>query len=821
MSLDINQPQNYWNWALSTWTYNGYSNVVNFDIVAPSYTFDRNKMRPTSFYYKKRKWYFDVLPEDIAINYKNRDVSDHIVIKEWACWSEVTTHYVYLVNRSTWRSKIITRNWDCDDVNNYHDLCWWDWLDPKECYDCICPCWFDKFFITDFVRWTPRTLSSFWIVYWSLTWVQENTNNWTVWKFYDLWVVEFPNVQIWDWIYVWESPLDEWDAVCWQARQVVSIEYATNAVPYDVLVLNAPRVWLWSTNMNIDNALNKVNQARTELQVAINSWDINAITEAQTMLDAQLQIYELEKSLWPVTNEQKWINAWYSVYPERWEVVSYMTCLWLTTIHSLHRYRDANTWEVIEDFVSDRTTACSWFNSDICVYSVTEFNWRINMLGSSGYNIFWWYSYDKLSFSVDNQNYVWSDKVSQAVFRNFLVSFSDRGMSVIVYDANWNSFAYPLDSSIGIFSPHAYQVFQNSLYIVWTDKRLYSCDISSWWAWAWYMLSLTDQSQAIRWELELMQHWDDINLYNDGNKLMIFLNNKTNREDSKNTKTKILIYHRDYNRRVSHHICNFVVNGKSWDYYIWDSLYLPLYNFPYNKDYDTNRTPNTTWDPNPWKFFTAYIEAYIWENEDWSNWKLSTFALKAPVRAKITLWKWLYTDWSTKFILDYWSHWRQEQYQIDKVEHIERIESNNIAAMWWEVLPPECVLKSMSECSNVVRECSKSNKKEWWTYFSRNCKEEEDFFNDNCICVDDKWFALSDIYNVVVKLDHIKKSELFKIRIVSEWWDLMTFWWMIVWLQVNDISVHDVDNEDLLNNGDSCCVSWVYINNNDPCWCLS
>jgi len=92
-------------------------------------------------------------------------------------------------------------------------------------------------------------------------------------------------------------------------------------------------------------------------------------------------------------------------------------------------------------------------------------------------------------------------------------------------------------------------------------------------------------------------------------------------------------------------------------------------------------------------------------------------------------------------------------------------------------------------------------------------------FNDNCVCVDDKAFALSDIYNVFIKLDHLKSSELFKIRLTSNWWDRMTFWWMMVSMIVNDPSVHYQDWEDLLNDWTECCAEWRFIDINAWCWC--
>lgn len=804
--INTNQEQ-YWNWILSSWTYNWYSEVVNFDIVAPTYTHNRGKLRPTSFYYKKRKWYIDQMP---YISNSEWDVSDVIRLNEWNCNEEECREYIMLRNKNSWKLKVITRSCWCWSSK---DLCWNSWIeDNEDCEDCLCSCWYDKFFVTDFVKWTPRALNDVSFVYQLNTWIQENTNNWTVWIFYDTVNKYFPYTVVWDWIYVSWSPNNEWSAVCWQARQVVSIDYSNIDRDYDILTLNAPREWLWISSIDsLNESLDRLNDARINLKNKILWWDADEIIKAKNKLDWLLSLYNLEKSIWSVVNNQVWIDATYSIFPEWWEVVSYATCDWIKTIHALHRDRDSITWEPDENFIAYTTVACSWFNSDTCIYWINEFNSRINMLWSSWYNIYWWLSYNKFMFSSDNTNYVWTDKVSQAVFRNFLVSFSEYSISVVVYDSAWNAFSYNLDNSIWLFSKRSYTVFQNSLYIIWNDKRLYSCDIISQWQWAWYQLNLTDQSQQVRWELDLLNYWDDVYLYNEWNKMYIFINNKYNKTDTNNSKTKILIYNRDYNRWVTHNICNFIITWKSLWYYIGNSLYW----YFWIRDHDSRYSK----DKLQWDYFEAHIDAFIWENEDWSNWKMNTLSIKSPKWAKILLWKWIYTDWSTRFIVDYWTHWRQQQYQVDTVEHIDWIRNNNIIMSWWTVEPDDCALSLLAECSNIFRECSNSSNKENSITQWRYCYPEDEIFNDNCVCIDDKAFALSDIYNVFIKLDHLKSSELFKIRIISSWWDSMIFWWMMVSMISNDISVHDVDSEDVINSWEDCCSEWKYIDFNNKCNC--
>lgn len=811
---DISQQQQYWNWTLSAWTYNWYNNIVNFDIVAPTYTFNRSKKRPTSFFLKKRKWYQETLPTAYAQAYRDWEVTDIIELKDWACWDESSYLYLFIVNKNTRRVNVLIRRTWCENSTDWHDLCWFDWLDPTACYECFCSCWYDRFFVTDFVKWTPRTLSAFWIQYGSLTWVQENTNNWTVWTFYDLDIKYFDNINIWDYIYVSESPNQSWDAVCWQARQVVWIDYRTALRDYDILTLNAPWVWLWTDVSNTNNYLVQINTAKQDLYNAIQTGNAATILAAQTKLDWLISVYESDQKYWVSVYEQKWINAWYSIYPEWGQVVSFSTCEWIQTIHSPFRYRDAD-WNVVENFIAQRTTACSWFTNDVCTYSITEYNSRINMLGSSWFNIYWWLAYDKFYFSSDNLNSVWENKVSQVVFRNFLVQFWLNSMSVIVSDTTWNTFSYQIDSTRWIFSRNAFCVFQNSLYVVWWDKRLYSCDIVSSWQWLWYQLILNDQSQQVRWDLELMSEWDEVSIENDWVNLMIFINSKYNITDWRNIKTKILIYNRDYNRWMQHHICHFNIKRMSMWYYLWDSLYEREYTYQTNQFPISKDTDSFSWEV----LVTSYIDAYIGENEDGSNWQLSLYAKKTPKRAKIILWKWIYTDGSTKLVIDSSSFWWSYQYQADKFEHIKWIDDNNDYWLWWDVMPDECTLESLSECTNVVWECTKSLKEAIHLVDSVWCRFTEEIYNDNCICINDKTFALSDTYNIYFNLSHLKSWELFRFRIISEWWDMMNFGWMMVWFLVNDISTNDADNADLANWQWECCVEWKYIEKDIICPC--
>lgn len=730
-----------WNGMLSAWTVDGYSSVVNFDIVAPSYSWYWQKQRNTSFYYKKRKPYWS-LNDPIDRIYKGYDFSDVMRINESSCNEEDLTEYIMLTDRENSQMKILTQiDW------TIRDLCWGNGLNANDCAECFCDCGYDKFIRTDFVKWTRLRLDGSFA--W-LRWVQFNDANGTIGMFKDDDITNTQVISVGNWIYAYSRDILNTPGATgafWQARQIIKINNLTNGKTE--FVLNAP-------------------------------WD-----------DLDL-------------DTQEGTGVMYHIYPERGEVVMYATCQWLKVIHSLHSKRQLNG-AVVEDYVADITTAETSFMWDTCIYSVNDFNKKINLLGSNGYNMSGWDAWNKLYFSVNNLNYVGWDKLSQVVFRNFLVQFGKENISIIVNNAEWISFNYKLDASIGIFSRTSFVTHQNSLYILGSDKRLYSVDISSNGANG-YMLNLTDQSLQIKWDLELLNIWDEVNMSADGTHLYIFINNKTSRENSNNTKTRILKYYRDYNKRVRHDLCCGVIQRKKYNYYLGDSWYTQ------------SDMPGNAGMKDCWEFYIdAYIEAFIWENED-DQTEFTTLAYKKLRWMKVLLGKGIYTDGSTKFIIDYGSHWYKQQYQIDKVEHIDWINKNNLLSQWEITTPDDCALEVLAECTNVVRPCS-------WQPIANEEVVVEWMGNvpmkylDNCMCLDERAYEMSDVYNVMLKLDHLKKSELFRIKIMSTGWDEMVFGGLAIGLEAYDIATHDVDNADVINDWSDCCIEGTYIDENNPCLC--
>lgn len=788
----------YWNGILSTWVNNGYSSIVNFDIEAPTYSHYGSKLRETSYYYKKRPWYNDILPE--SLRSRSWEVTDMIEIPEWACDDTYWTRYLMIVNRSAWYMQVLAQPMN-DDCDIWYDKNWRnvtdEWLDP-ESNECFCWCQYDRFIVIDYVKWTPRLLSN-----WkqsSVYWNQANIANGTVGSFWsnDWWLSDW---NIGDWIYVYWTAWGDYDAICWMSRQIVTRSQANeHKISEPHYLLNAPWSYIWTIPLDQRIDLNtQLEQAEEQLSSAIASNNQAWITAAKNKIS---WLNDLLGGWLGKVIAKEWH---YSIYPDWWEVPMYQTCDWLKTIHTIYWKRTASG-SISQDVSFNITTSCGSFNDWVCTYSVNIFNNRINLLGSKWYNIYGGLGMDKMTFSVDNQNYVWADKQSQAVFRNFLVQFGRENMSVIVYNENGQSFNYKLDSSVGIWTPTSWITYQNSLYIIASDKRLYSCDIQSNGS-GWYQLMLTDQSQAILWELELLSKWDDVNMSADGTHIYIFINNKWHRLNTNNTKTRILKFYKDYSKWVTHDICANVINRHWKWYYFGDWLYRLWWTLQWDMRYKKD------WDG--W-FVNAHIEFFVWENEE-SQTSFTTLWRKQLEFIKILLGKGIYTNWNTKIVIDSYRNGFKQQYMVDKFEHITWIDLNNKLRQWENPEMPECILDSLAECSNVVRECN------WWQrpdeVVDRWCYYEPVAYLDNCICLDDETYELSDIYNVWLDTKHLKKSDLYRVRIISSWGDEMYFGGLIAWTEVFPYEDKDIDNEWLINDWEDCCVEWEYINLNNMCWC--
>ena len=62
-------------------------------------------------------------------------------------------------------------------------------------------------------------------------------------------------------------------------------------------------------------------------------------------------------------------------------------------------------------------------------------------------------------------------------------------------------------------------------------------------------------------------------------------------------------------------------------------------------------------------------------------------------------------------------------------------------------------------------------------------------------------------------------SELYRIRIMSNWDDTMDYGGMIISYTNEVFSYHSPDNDDVVNNWDDCCSWWKYIDQSVSCPC--
>jgi hypothetical protein len=261
-----------------------------------------------------------------------------------------------------------------------------------------------------------------------------------------------------------------------------------------------------------------------------------------------------------------------------------------------------------------------------------------------------------------------------------------------------------------------------------------------------------------------------------------------------------LKFSRDYGLWVEHNI-PLPITGKRLNYFIWRWL------FAYCWQKDAGSTLYVPWEIDEWAYFDAYIDAFIWEQEE--NWtELNQFTRKKANWLKVILWRWIYTNNNTNIVIDQYSWWYKAQYAVSNVESIEWIRNNN-AIIAWDVSsidPNVCVIDNLNDYSTITRQCEGSfDSIQDTVTLDCQCWPDPMKKDDYMICVDDKWYALSETYTVKIPLnDVLLESDMYRVRIFSNQWDRMTFWGMIMELEQQPIDQWDPDGWDILVN-DWCC----------------
>lgn len=564
----------------------------------------------------------------------------------------------------------------------------------------------------------------------STTWVQWNSQN--IWpRFYDEnQSLQAAWINTWDYILAYSSRNREWDGFCGQVRSVVGIG---------------------------------------------STWASESDSQYTDYVDVNVgrQWFGAEQEFWP------WVS--YKVFPERGRVFAYHTCDGIKVWHS-----------------DDEQTVMCDFGKNLkrkreCITSIREHNWTLTFMNETGSNFFWGSALDLFYVTSDNVNFIGSDIISTDSYRNFLLFFGNDSISTVVYEKTWQvGFSYKLREDIGIWSKTASVQFENSLYFMWSDKRIYATNISS--DWDNFQMQLEDISARIKWHLELLKEWDEVWLSSDGRRMYVFITWKWSPGDSNNTKTKILIRDRDYDVWLEHRVCCAKILHKKHGFYLWSSL------FDYCWYEDCSDAT-----------YSAQIEAFIADNDnqqtDGRSNPSDLFRRKKLNWAKVLLGKWQYTDDNTFFLVETYRNGYKLEKQYVWIEGNEWIDNWNKYFSWDVVPATSCMLDDLEECSYISRKCDWSSwtdelseiGEETWCW----CPPDPIDADDYCVCIDSRAYALQPFYNMFLDMRDNKRGDLHKITIHSQGLDTLYFWGMVVSYDSLEIDEKDWEWFDFLWT--QCC----------------
>lgn len=562
----------------------------------------------------------------------------------------------------------------------------------------------------------------------------------------------------------------------------------------DFPIWNIIQEWIWTQSVMEDwltHIFSDDNIVTTVDWWNIHAWDYVLFYSTSNSINPwQCGIYR------QITTVNKWyvvLDTWYdwitadNASSRKWEDIKYKvfrnvgkTVGWVW-----------NNWLNIYHWSDDVTEIC-WSRWG-CLLSVINHNWIINVLTDKWYNSFWWIGENIMYFVWTDTKFVWTDKISSISFGDFLVIAWKHNIVATVFSDKWEySYTYDITSAsfenLWIYSKYSMATFQNWLYIMCSDKRLYAAEIAG--SNSKYYLKLTSQSETIFNELDLLQEWDDVSLSSYQNKLYVFINGRCDTEDSYTNKTKIKIYNSDYKLWYTHIIPRWVINCCKYWIFLWNWLFQyvwdrDIYTLWTNQEEFIHKSPIRTEI-----IFDIVNSENHWITNSLGN-RVSLMSYKKLNWMKTLLWPWKYTD-ETYINIDSYVGW----YKFTK--KIEWFDSNwidNINKYYeWDyenIEVSECFSEMLSKCDNMSHTCdgSKANTdvreslrspichRDW---YEQDINYEPHRFDDYAICYDEKWYMLSPINHIYINPQMKYPAILNTIHIVSDNYDRINFGWAIV-----------------------------------------
>ena len=733
----------WWNWKL-VWGINEiYSDLINVDVTHVPYSWTH---RPTSFFLKTRlgyvvedDWYHrvqqDLLPELI--------VTDVKIIWEDSCTKQTWEVFIMAANPSYTKKYILT--WSVTD--------WcWQWLDDREkTYDASgkCDCW--KFFTTQFVKWPLKdnTLKPTWETWCETSaypWIQINSYEYwrTYWLFSHIevewWCYEFDNIDIWDYLYVYDSTNEEDSWFAWQVRMITWIENWR-------LLLDSP--WLWFKTPDTSN---------------LADWEA--------------------REVW-------WNNVKYKVYKYWWEDI-----WWVADnkvyVASYWEWQNLQAEAVYKQNSQSKTRVISVAEANDKVFILTD-NWYIHYSKSQ-----WVHN----KFFINEDMDAWWDKTSIYAYRDFILAFGRDHIAVWVPDEKnvyWTM--YNQSTTIWTWSRYSYAEYDWDLIFVSNDKRLLSLVISNT-VWR-YMLDIKDVWDMLNNKLDTMIDTDEVFVGSDDNNLRVFVNTRDNpyspdpeaysdrwvyakHNDWKNTMTHIYKFDKLFKVWSEDHIDWWCMQWvKEWIYY-WEYW---IYRRKLYSDWSWKKNSKNS-------SYKSLIRAYLIENENnkisvagnWASaWAPDLFRVAKLNRLITTLWPGVYSS-NTKTHITSYLEWIGVEYEFpiwtdDDTVNNKWVDLISKAYLWEEATIDECLLQVVEDSNSPYKvSCSsKDVRTNTLVPESPRCKSYKEFLiQDHWLCINDTLYKLAPTMPLVTSLgENQKYSTQIVLELSSEEGDILCFgWWM-------------------------------------------
>lgn len=717
-----------WNGKLSWAVDLLYYDKVNVDVTHPPYSWrDRN----SSFFFRTRKWYqaeWDI--ERYLYNKysnKEREIKDVKILWDDTCTKNNWKVYYLCVSMDWLEKEVIIQDiidW-CLDRDYTHIK--WIWKQARR----WCTCWDDRLFITTYVKWDPykflvNPLDDEDITDTSNTWIQINRKEWWIVRWY------MSDSSIISWEYEYNVPIGSYIVAysstneddSWFCWQVRTIIWIS---PSWEIMLNAP--WLWFKDILDDN------------------WEV------------------------------RWWWVSYKVFTDYGDVVWFTSYWWVELIVNPD---DEASWERILKMCD--FDGWTWG----CIISSTSDTNRVYFLYENGYIHYWWVGMNKFFSTVDDTIYAWIDKTSIVTYRDMILAFWKRNISVWVWDSTWQyAQMYRQSSSIWLKNRYAYWEYNWDMLFVSNDNRLLALQFENN-VWT-HMLNFEDVWAYANPFIKAMLPTDEAYLWVDNNQLRIFINSMSDIDrDTKNSRTTILKYDTIFQTWTVDELKYFIIRGcYEWLYY-WDSIYVR------NWLEDLQYIVET--DEYIGREYTVNISAYLLENEN--NWMANEygsadlFHLAALQKLIILLWTWRYTNELTKLRITEWRWWWWRQYEINCLEN------NDWVKMIWyayngEQLDEEfikkkqCVLDSLNDGSKQPRvKCSEWHKIQDPIKQTPWCEYDQDVqLWEHNVCVNDEIYELAPTMPLTINLwDQENYNSGIKVELISQNWDVINFWWFMAQL---------------------------------------